>query len=245
MEQAVLMNIGNSHTQIATYEKTRFELLGTLETKLLLKTIPSSKIFKKYSGFPCIAACVVPPIKTQLTQFSSFKPVHWVNPDMNLELDFSMVEKSTLGADRIANAVAAIHEFSLPVIILDCGTAITTEVIDSRKRFLGGSITPGRHLARWALNKKTGQLPMAEYSIEVPRAIGRNTSDAIKSGVDLGLLGAIEKILEYTRCDLNESDSIVIAVGGDRHFFSRHLDCVVLGPDDLTLKGLALIAERL
>ena len=245
MDQAILMNIGNSHTEIGVYDRSGIELKETLRTKLLLQTMRSSKVFKKFSKLPCIAACVVPSVKDQLANSPWLSPIHWVSPGMDLPLDFSMVKKFTIGADRIANAVAAIHTFSLPVIILDCGTAITTEVIDDQKRFLGGAITPGRHLARWALNRRTGELPLVEYSTEIPRAIGTNTTDAIKSGVDLGLLGAIEKILDLTRKAIRKSNSDAVAVGGDRFFFSRNLDGVVLGPEDFTLKGLALIAARL
>ena len=245
MKQAILMNIGNFHTEIAVCNGKCIDIKETLQTKSLLSTLPLSRVFRDFSGLPCLAACVVPLVKEQLTGFSPLKLVHWVTVDMDLGLDFSTVDKSTVGADRIANAVAAVNEHPLPVIIIDCGTAITMEVVDVKKRFLGGSILPGRYLSRWALTEGTGQLLMAPYSVDIPEAIGKNTSDAIRSGIDLGLLGAVERILDGARDTINEPNLTAIVVGGDRHFFSKNLNHVRLGPDDFTLKGLALIADRL
>ena len=245
MKQAILMNIGNFHTEIAICKGNCINIKETLQTKLLIKKIPSSEILQNNQELPCVAACVVPLVKAELQNSLLLNSIYWVTADLELGINFSRVDKSTLGADRIANAVAAIHEFSLPSIILDCGTAITTEVIDAQKRFLGGSITPGRYLARWSLSAGTGQLPITPYSVEVPEAIGRNTQDAIKSGVDLGLLGAVNMVLNQARHSIAAPNIEAIAVGGDRYFFAENLDQVQLGPDHFTLKGLAIIAERL
>lgn len=246
MKRAILMNIGNSHTEITLLDDQCIEPKEILQTGLFLKDLSVSRILQNHPNFPCVSACVVPSVQEKLTKVTNiFDTIHWVNANMELGIDFSLVEKSSIGADRLANAVAALHEFSLPVIILDCGTAITTEVIDAQKRFLGGSITPGRHLGRWALAHGTGQLPLAEICPEIPEPIGRDTSGAIQSGIDLGLLGAMEKILNAVRRMINCPDLKAIVIGGDRHFFVRNLDKVRLGPDNFTLRGLARIAENL
>ena len=240
------MNIGNTRAQIAVLRSKCIESIETLQTESLLKHLKALKILEAFLEYPWVSACVVPSVKKQLMNLDGIHPIYWISAAMDVGVDFSNVDRATVGADRVANAVAAIHELPLPAIVLDCGTAITLELIDKQKRFLGGAIMPGRLLSRQALTRGTGQLPFIDLSNDMPQPIGRNTCDAIRSGIDLGVLGAIEKIRSIARDVTAEGpDLTTCAVGGDRHFFTQNLKNVLLGPDNFTLKGLAHIANTL
>ena len=245
MDKAILLNIGNSNSEIAFWNRGDILSLHQVETNSLTKAIFASEIFQREQETCFLAACVVPAVKEVLLKEFSERSIIWLSTELPLGLDLTLIEKSTIGADRLANAVAAINSLDLPAIILDCGTAITTEVIDANKRLLGGMIAPGRGLARWALHQGTGQLPKVELSQDLPIAIGCDTIQAIKSGVDLGVLGAVEKILDKSRELIGYPDLEAVVIGGDRDFFAKHLSKAILGPDNFTLQGIANVAGLL
>jgi pantothenate kinase type III len=108
---------------------------------------------------------------------------------------------------------------------------------------LGGFILAGRQLARQALSSGTGQLPDIGLTKTCPPPIGGDTERAMQAGIDVGLLGAVERLVRETLARQSEPLSVV-AVGGDRDYFCRHLpDLLIPGPDDFTLSGLAHVAK--
>jgi len=244
MNDALLLDIGNSFTRIARF---RAGAVGPAErhpTASLLAPEWTSALLAANPRPPCLAATVVPAVRDLLAERTRLA-ITWFGPELVGELDLSLVEPSTVGADRLANAVAAVHELPLPAIVLDCGTAITTEIVDAERRFRGGAIMPGRELSRQALARGTAQLPVVEAAAERPRAIGRNTREALLAGLDLGVLGAVERLLAASRAELGQPDAGVTVVGGDAEFFLRHLDGVAAGPVDFTLRGLGRAAAAL
>ncbi len=237
----LLANIGNTHVELALCEGQEFIRVETRPTaELLAGRTPS--LLSDQPEVPLLAACVVPEFKTHWA--SPERRIIWLNAEMDLGIDFSPVDNSTLGADRVANAVAASAELELPAIILDCGTAVTTEILDEQRRFLGGAILPGRRLTRQALAAGTGQLPLIDLTDSAPPVLGANTQEALRAGIDSGLLGGVDRILRETR-KLLTGPVTVLAVGGDREFFAANLEGVGCGPADFTLRGLAHAAQRL
>ena len=248
MKQVLLINLGNTNTQIGVAQLDNSEFVKVVET------LPTVSLFNQLerlwelldSNYEIVViACVVPELERRLMHEREFTNVFWVSSEMNLNIDFSNIDKRTLGADRIANAVAACELIELPAVILDCGTAITAEVIDKGNRFVGGMIMPGRQMSRNALANKTGQLPQSKGGITIPNQFGKNTLEAIDVGVDLGSVGAIEKVLSLCS-DLTTNKKLkVIAIGGDRQFFIKHITEVEPGHDNFTLIGLKFIANHL
>ena len=99
-----------------------------------------------------------------------------------------------LGADLVANAVAGIHEYSLPLAIIDMGTASTVSVVDEKKHYVGGMIFPGMGVSLDALTARASQL--SGISIEAPkRIIGKNTIECMKSGVIYSNAAALTELL--------------------------------------------------
>ena len=103
-----------------------------------------------------------------------------------------------LGADLVANAVAGIHEYPLPLAIIDMGTASTVSVVDEKKHYVGGMIFPGMGVSLDALTARASQL--SGISIEAPkRIIGKNTIECMKSGVIYSNAAALDGIVEPDR----------------------------------------------
>lgn len=237
-----LLNIGNTHTQVGLLRSGAVILERTVPTPdLLLEALSGSPAA---GGGPCLVACVVPAARERLsTGLAGHAPV-FLDAGLVTEVDFSLVDTSTLGADRVANAVTAAVEVGGPVLVLDCGTCITTEAVDAERRFRGGAILPGRGLLRRALHDHTGQLPRVAWADDCPAALGTCTRDAILAGVDLGVLGAVERLVHASRLALGHSSCPVLAVGGDAAFFCRHLPGLTPGGGLFTLRGMAQVARR-
>ncbi len=238
----LLANIGNTNTELAIWENGRLRARESHRTAgLLARQLPP--LLARNRNTHVLAACVVPDMK-KVFEERHMLAVHWLGIDPRLGVGFDRVDAATLGADRIANCIAATELCELPAIVIDCGTAITLEVVDRASSFRGGAILAGRKLARKALSEGTGLLPIADMVKYAPAAIGTTTVAALQSGIDLGTIGAVERIVTQMQEELSEA-ATVIAVGGDREYFVNHLEGVILGPDDFTLQGLAFAAKRL
>ena len=152
--------------------------------------------------------------------------------------------KSEVGADRIVNAVAASNLYKTPAIVVDFGTATTFDIINEKKEFLGGIITPGMKIQTQALSKFTSKLPLLD--IEPPKSvIGKNTQDAILSGVVRGHACMISGLLKECKRELGEN-TVVIATGGYAKLVANYMETPFdFIDEDLTLKGLNIIYKNL
>ena len=168
----ILLDIGNTHTRIACAEGEKITLLRTLKTaELTAAVIPADP-----EGV--WGASVVPAAAAKLPD------VRFINASLAGKiLDFSCVDSSTIGADRLANAVAAL-DYGTPALVLDCGSAVTIELVDEELRFRGGAIAPGRKMLRQALHANTAQLPEIPLSSRLPVFPGPNTVEALRFGID-------------------------------------------------------------
>ena len=149
---------------------------------------------------------------------------------------------STLGTDRIANAVAA-HHFSKTshALVVDCGTCIKFDFIEE-ENYLGGSISPGFQMRFNALHDYTGKLPLIQPKNDrtVP-ALGNSTSSSIQSGVVNGLIHEINGFINhYTK---KYSNLTIFLTGGDANLFDLHNKNTIFVDSYLTLKGLYLILK--
>ncbi|MFC3907863.1 type III pantothenate kinase [Legionella dresdenensis] len=143
-----------------------------------------------------------------------------------------------VGADRIANAIAATQAFPAQnIIVIDYGTATTFCVIDARKAYLGGAILPGVRLSVDALSNNTAKLSAVEI-IRSEQAIGRSTSESIQSGVFFGAVGACKELIANIKAEaFPEQDCLVLATGGFASLFEKSDIYHILMPD-LVLQGV-------
>jgi type III pantothenate kinase len=148
-----------------------------------------------------------------------------------------------VGADRLLGAWTARELFGAPVIVVDVGTATTLDVVDGGGGFVGGAILPGPALAIRSLGSDTALLPSVLPRLP-ERAIGRDTVEAIQSGVVLGHLAAIEGLLALIidELDMAGRPAVVLTGGGSTALGS--IDGVDTVEADLLLRGLGMLAGR-
>ena len=147
-----------------------------------------------------------------------------------------------VGADRIANAIAATHLFSNKnIIVIDFGTATTFCVINAQKVYFGGAILPGVRLSVDALTTKTAKLPAVEI-IKTDQVVGRSTIESIQAGVFYGALGACRELISRIKEEsFAGQEVLVLATGGFASLFDKQGIYDHLVPD-LVLQGIRLAA---
>lgn len=227
----VILNIGNTYSRAALWDGAAFELLPCVETsRLTAAALPA--------GLPVIAATVVPQVKARLAGLE----IRYIDArNCGSRVDFTRVDCSTLGADRVANAIALAEFHRLPAIAVDCGTAITLEVVDAERVFRGGAIAPGRKLMRCALAAGTAQLPEIPFSGELPEEIGNGTAGSIRFGIDRGAVGLVRELVTAAAQPFGGLDAVtVVATGGDAAYFAAALPFLVPAADEFTLHGIRL-----
>ncbi len=227
-----LLDIGNSHTRIAAWRNGVMTVVRVMPTAgFEAGSLPEPA--------PAAAACVVPEVRRRLED--SELRIRFVDAaHCNGLIDFSGGDYSTLGADRVANAVALAAGFELPGAVVDCGTALTLEVVDSDRRFRGGAIMPGRALMSRVLHEGTAALPETPLDDRPFPTCGTNTRDALRFGIGGGVIGAVREWLDMVRRNL-ELKSVVLT-GGDAAFLAAALPEAVVAPEDFTLAGVRLAA---
>ena len=167
-----------------------------------------------------------------------------VGPGMRTGVQIRYEDPRQVGADRIANGVAAFKKYGGPAIVIDFGTATTFDAIAANGDYLGGAIAPGILISMEALFSRASKLPRVELA--APRGaevvIGRNTVESIQAGFLFGFVGQIEGIVERMRAELG-GQCRVIATGGLAPLISAHASCIEVVDEHLTLEGLRHIHE--
>ena len=153
-------------------------------------------------------------------------------------------QPSSLGADRALNTIAAHAKYGGDLVVIDFGTATTFDAVDFNGAYKGGIIAPGINLSLDALVGNTAKLP--RIAIEKPRmnsVIGRNTEDQMLIGVFWGYVAMMEGLVSRIKAEIGRPAKTV-ATGGLVLLFDEHTDLFDAVDSDLTLEGLAILAER-
>lgn len=193
-----------------------------------------------------VICSVVPSAQPILRQALSPVPTRFLTAGNAPRVDFqSYPGHSTLGADRVADALSLTELGRYPAIVIDAGTAITMDSVALQNgvpTFLGGIIAPGLRTMAAALHTGTAQLPQVQT--EIPQhAIGRNTAEAMQSGLVLGLRGMVREMAAACTAELGQRPYI-IATGGDAPLLRELLPDTIDAADPLlTLRGLAVAAR--
>lgn len=248
----LLIDIGNTSTTLG------FCRDGDIIDKLSLETIKESRDIGEYSGLlgnvfadrqmekpDGAAICSVVPEITPLFEDAVKKnfciePLT-LNSRTKTGLTFAIKNFETLGADRVANAVAARKLYNGHLIIVDFGTATTFCVVTEKGEYMGGAIMPGPGLSANSLAEKTARLPGVELKSPV-NIIGRDTSENILTGIVLGHAGAVERIVSEISKEL-DLEPVLIATGGFAHLVAPYIKEITHINPLLTLEGLRLIYE--
>ena len=195
-----------------------------------------------------IFASVVPRADHNLTVLSQkyfgITPIIAGQGEASWPFEIDVEQPSSLGADRALNILAAHAKYGGDLIVVDFGTATKFEAIDFNGAYKGGIIAPGINLSLDALVGKTAKLP--RIAIRAPASksvIGRNTEDQMLIGVFWGYVAMMEGLIERMTAEIGRPAK-VIATGGLAVLFDEQTDIFDEVYADLTIEGLALLADR-
>jgi len=222
------------------------------EYAVLLKGLLQDKGYRLEDITRIVIASVVPPVTTVFGElFDRYLPPRpkgqqvvqplWVGPAVNSGLRIRIDNPHELGADLLADAVAAYHRFHTACIVVDFGTATTFSAVSKDGDFEGVSIAIGLGVAMEALAGATAQLPRVSLTPSL-RAIGKNTIQSMQSGLVLGHVGLVEGLLRRMRSELG-GEVQVVSTGGLSSIIAPLTSEINALDPWLTLDGLRVIHE--
>jgi len=192
-----------------------------------------------------VIACVVPSLGETLRrlcrQYLNLAPLE-VGPGIRTGMRILYENPREVGADRIANAIAAYARYGGPTIVVAFGTATVFTVVSKDGEFLGGAIAPGVGVSVEALVRHAAQLRKVEL-VRPPQVIARTTVAAMQAGVVYGVVGQVEGIVERMRQEL-DARATVVATGGFAELIGPECRCVDHVDPLLALDGLRILYER-
>ena len=218
---------------------TEMEYLVRIRSVLKFREIDPAKLEGAIvcSVVPIVTMHVRPAVE-QLTG----KRAVVVGPGIKTGLRINIDNPGALGADRVADAVAAINHYPVPLITIDMGTATTVGVVDETKTFIGGMIVPGVMVSLNALAGGTAQLP--HISLEPPeKAIGRNTVDCMRSGIIYHNAAGVDGMIARIEQQLGKKCTVVMT-GGLSAVIAPHCKHEMIVDPELLLKGLMIIYRK-
>ena len=224
------------HWRISTHADRTVDELGLLIRNLI-----------RESGFPADAvsgaaiASVVPPMTPRLVEMCErhlgARPLI-VDARTSLPIRLDVEEPLSVGADRVANTLAATRLYARDTIAVDLGTATTFDCITADGVFAGGVISPGVNTGAETLVRRTARLPSIELEDAPAAVIGRRTDTALQSGIFYSAVDAIDGIVRRIREEWRRPNALVVATGGLAPLLGPHCRTVDRIEPYLTLYGL-------
>lgn len=250
------IDVGNSHTVCGIFkhdtlvshwrlktdrQKTADELAARFNSLFSMQNISFSDI----TGV--VIASVVPTQQQAWQEFTrnylDYIPLLINGQNIKTGIKITTDHPEDVGADRIANAVAAFEQYKNNLIVVDFGTAITFDCISAAGEYLGGAIMPGVAISLDALASRTAKLPRVDISTPPKHVIGSNTVEAIKSGLLYGYGSMVDGMVHKLSQEFPASPQ-VIATGGMAEVLATYSDSIKTIDPMLTLKGLLLLYEK-
>jgi type III pantothenate kinase len=192
-----------------------------------------------------IISSVVPQVESTLRQACRtcfhIEPL-FVEPGIKTGMPVLVDHPAALGADRLADSIAAYERYGGPCIVVDFGTATKFEVVSEHGEYLGGAIAPGLGISADALFSHAARLTRVDIK-RPAKIIGKNTNANLQSGLYFGYIGLVDGILERMIVELGQQPW-VIATGGLAHLIAEDLRHNAEIDDMLTLDGLRILFER-
>ncbi len=240
------IDIGNTHTDLGWGDGERILRRSQAETASWEGAAMRAEL-KRFVGRRKVLAVavasvvprVVPQVRALVAEAFALDPILLRHRNVvGIGIDYP--KPTSIGADRLANAMAATRRYGAPVVVVDFGTAVTFDVVDARPCYVGGIIAPGLGAMTDYLHEKTALLPRVRVR-EVNSTIGKNTREAMLIGTVKGYRGLIKHLLSDLRKDLAIRRLRVVATGGYASLMAKDLPEIKSVNPDLTLEGLQLL----
>jgi len=236
----LIIDVGNTYMKLAVFENNNIIDNYKVVNENLLSTL---KLIKKERSI--IQRAIISSVGKLDEFIFNYINKHFdtliLNDKTKLPFQNLYATPATLGKDRIALVSASIEQYpNKNVLIIDVGTCITYDFINSENKYLGGAISPGIRTRYISLNNLTANLPLLET--EIPNNItGNSTATSIHSGIIYGIIYEIEGVIkDYKK---KYSDLTIILTGGDANFLSKQLKSSIFANSNFLLKGLNYILQ--
>jgi len=238
----LLLDIGNTATHAALAGR-RIRTDQSLPTADWMNGRMAAKL-KRFIGRETVTeatACSVVPAATRAarTWTRALGITLTVFNHHNCTLGIDYPKPATIGPDRLANALAADAEFGAPVVVVDFGTALTFDIVNTEGRYAGGIIAPGLAAMTDYLHEKTALLPRIELR-DPRKAIGKSTEEAMRIGAVHGYRGLVQSLIGKLRGELRARRLPVVATGGHAKLLVKGIPEISAVRPRLTLEGLRL-----
>lgn len=253
MSTLLAIDVGNTNIKVGIFQEEKlchFWRISTLRNQTLHDIqnrveglLAENKIMREeITGIvmSSVVPSLTPVLESMCEEYFRLSPLV-IGPGMKTGLQIQYENPRELGSDRVCNAVAAIHHYGAPLIVVGLGTATTFCVIDEREIYLGGLILPGIQISTEALFQHASQLPRIELLKPVP-LIGHDTAESMQSGAIYGGAGQIDGIVQR----IFEEKPLpykVIATGGLSQLVAPHSMSVTEINPNLLFEGLLILWE--
>jgi type III pantothenate kinase len=250
----LVIDVGNTNTVLGVFEGKALRAQWRLTTNreqtadeygILIHNLFALGEIHTSQISAIMISSVVPPLNSVLEEMAvkyfGLEP-HFLAPGVRTGMAIHYDNPQEVGADRIANSVAAFEKYGGPCVIVDFGTAITFDAVSEQGEYLGGVIAPGIGISAEALFEHAARLPRVEIR-EPERVIGANTVGSMQSGLFYGAVGLVDGILDRL-CALLGEKTKVIATGGQATLVAAASKYKPPVESSLTLEGLRIIFER-
>ena len=233
----LVIDIGNTSTGLSLFEGKDLFAVSKIN-KCIFKSVEDF-VSKKEISASIISS--VREINSEIVRISDYYNACIFSQNLLVPIKNKYKTPDTLGMDRLAAVVGA--HFLYPgrdILVVDAGTCLTIDFVNTRGEYIGGKISPGLEMRYQALHTFTDQLPLVGKEKEHP-IIGNDTFSSILSGVQCGILGEVRSIISDYR--LEKPDTIVVITGGDCFFFEKELKNSIFAHPNLVMIGLNEILD--
>lgn len=239
----LLIDVSNSFVKLAPATTNKIGKATRLPTSEL--TIAAMRrILRNRNAATIVVSSVVPKRNRAITGGAGSARVLFLTPELDLGVGINYPQPRSIGADRLANAVAVAELYGTPAIVVDFGTAVTFDVVSAKRDYVGGVIAPGLEAMTSYLYQRTALLPKLTLR-EPRRAIGKTTREAMMSGAVFGYRGLVREIIErLCRENFPDAKPHVVATGGYAQLIARKMPQIDAVHPNLTLEGLRIVANR-
>ena len=223
------LDIGNTSITIGIFNGESIDSIKRIPSNIHYSVNDYKELLTESIESDCIDSCIIASVVNGLDKilYDAILLTFGIesiilSPNIDIGIKLKLKDNNELGADRIANGIAAAQLYKLPVIVVDFGTANTFDIVNSKGEFIGGVIDPCINTQRTSLSKCTSKLPKLDATIS-KTAIGDNTLDAILSGVILVTACTVEGLLSECENEIGKKATIV-ATGGNCELISQYMN---------------------